>query len=89
MAFKKLYECEFCNSKVYSLTIPHEASCICQKSFELHCFKCNYFSYQKDFNSEIVITFCSHENNIENTEGNNTFSLCPLNGFEMESLLND
>lgn len=39
---------------------------------------CKYFAHQKNFCGDVVVTHCSHPENTDPCEGNNTLELCPL-----------
>jgi hypothetical protein len=40
--------------------------------------KCEHFGHQTDHNGDVAITFCSHEDNPEDSEGNCRSVICPL-----------
>lgn len=48
---------------------------IFERGAEKHC---GHFGCQHDSNGEIAISFCSHPDNLTETEGNCTPKLCPL-----------
>ena len=50
------------------------------------CINCKKFTYQKDNNGDIAITYCTHRRNKSDAEGNTNINDCPLSKLELAEM---